>query len=255
MTAADVSIMTGFARRQAVRTFTTPQLLIPLVLFPLLLFTAFVGSASAISKNPNFHYYNYTAFEFVYVLMQSAGSSGVATGIAVAQDFEQGFARRVLLATPRRVALLGGIVVSGIIQQLWLAAVLLVVALAAGMSIRGSAIDVIGMFVLALLFNIAGTLYATGVAFRAQTTQVGPALQLPILLPLFFAPVYAPRSLLTNWLHHVANWNPVTPLLEAGRGLLAGEPVSVPIAYGIVGGAVLLLAVFALTGLRRVERE
>ena len=143
---------------------------------------------------------------------------------------------------------------AGIIQQLWLAAVLLLVALAAGMPIHGSAIEVIGMFGLALLFNIAGTLYASGVAFRAQTTQVGPALQLPILLPLFFAPVYAPRKLLTHWLHEVANWNPVTPLLEAGRGLLAGAPVSVAIAFGIVGGAGVLLAVFAFTGLRRVER-
>ncbi|TMK69917.1 MAG: hypothetical protein E6G50_10485 [Actinobacteria bacterium] len=254
MTSSDLSIMIGVARRQAIRTFTTPQLVIPLVLFPLLLFTAFVGSASAIAKNPNFDYYDYTAFEFVYVLMQSAASAGVATGIAVAQDFESGFARRMLVATPRRSVLLGGIVLAGIIQQLWLAAVLLVVALAAGMSIHGSAIEVIGMFGLALLFNIAGTLYASGVAFRAQTTQVGPALQLPILLPLFFAPVYAPRKLLTHWLHEVANWNPVTPLLEAGRGLLAGAPVSVAIAFGIVGGAGVLLAVFAFTGLRRVER-
>ena len=43
----------------------------------------------------------YTAFQFVFVLLQSAAFGGVFTGFSIARDFEIGFARRLLLAAPR----------------------------------------------------------------------------------------------------------------------------------------------------------
>ena len=45
----------------------------------------------------------YTAFQFVFVLLQSAAFGGVFTGFAIARDFECGFARRLLLAAPHRL--------------------------------------------------------------------------------------------------------------------------------------------------------
>ena len=40
----------------------------------------------------------YTAFQFVFVLLQSAAFGGVFTGFGIARDFETGFAHRYLLA-------------------------------------------------------------------------------------------------------------------------------------------------------------
>ena len=54
---------------------------------------------------PNFDYPpGYTAFQFVFVFLQSAAFGGVFTGFAVARDFDSGFARRLLLerAAPQR---------------------------------------------------------------------------------------------------------------------------------------------------------
>ena len=39
---------------------------------------------------------------------------------------------------------------------------------------------------------------------RLRTMQAGPAMQMPVFLVLFLAPVYVPLDLLSGWLHAVA---------------------------------------------------
>ena len=103
------------------------------------------------------------------------------------------------------------------------ATVLTVVALLAGMNVFGGPVDVFGMYTLALLINLAGLLWACGVAMRFRTMQAGPVMQMPVFLILFFAPVYVPLALLTGWIETVATLNPLTYVLEAVRSMLAGD--------------------------------
>ena len=73
------------------------------MIFPLFFFTAFAGGLSRVDNIPGFDFPNgYTAFQFVFVLLQSAAFGGVFTGFGVARDFEYGFARRLMLAAPKR---------------------------------------------------------------------------------------------------------------------------------------------------------
>ena len=75
----------------------------------------------------------------------------------------------------------------------------------------------------------------------------------PIFLVLFFAPVYVPLSLLQGWIHDVAVVNPLTRVVEAGRGFLAAEPTQVGAAFAVAIGLVLLFGVWAVRGLRNAE--
>ena len=59
-------------------------------------------------------------------------------------------------------------------------------------------------------------------------------MQIPAFLLLFLAPVWVPYDLLTGWVQAAASFNPVTLMLEAGRGFLAGEPDEG--AAGVRGG-------------------
>ena len=70
------------------------------------------------------------------------------------------------------------------------------VALATGMRVAAAAVDLFGLLVLALLVNLTATLFAAGVAMRPRTIQAGPAMQMPVFLILFLAPVYVPLALL-----------------------------------------------------------
>ena len=73
------------------------------------------------------------------------------------------------------------------------------------------------------MVNFAATLWAAGVAMRLRTMQAGPIMQMPVFLMLFFAPVYVPLALLQGWIHSVAVVNPMTRILEAGRGFVGGH--------------------------------
>ena len=104
-------------------------------------------------------------------------------------------------------------------------------------------------------FGIAATLWAIGMAFRVRSVQGAPAIQVPVLMSLFFAPTFAPLALLTGWIHGAATWNPVSYLFESGRGFLSGRPSDVGLAIGALAGLLPLLAVWAGTGLRRAAKR
>jgi len=254
-TGAFWSVAFAVAWRVLHNVFTTPSLLFPSLVFPLFFFTAFAGGLSRVDNIPGFDFPNgYTAFQFVFVLLQSAAFGGVFTGFGVARDFEYGFARRLLLAAPRRTGLIAGYVLAALGRWLVTATLLTVVALVAGMEVGGNGVDLFALYALALIISIAGTLWATGVAMRFRTIQAGPVMQLPVFLALFFAPVYVPLDLLSGWLHAVASVNPATALLEAGRSLISGSPEHVALAYLVAFGIAGALGVWALRGLRSAER-
>ena len=76
-------------------------------------------------------------------------------------------------------------------------------------------------------------MWAAGVALRVRSIQGGPLMQIPVFLILFLAPVYVPLDLLSGWIHAVASVNPVTALLEAGRGFISGDPSVIGLAFAI----------------------
>jgi ABC-2 type transport system permease protein len=242
-------------RRNLIHAFKNPALLIPSLIFPLLFFTAFAGGLSNVANIPGFDFPSgYTAFQFVFVFLQSAAFGGVFTGFAVAADFESGFGRRLLLGAPRRGGILAGYAMAAIARWTVTATVVTITALLVGMEIDGNAAQLVGLVSLALLANATAVLWGTGMALRFQTLQAGPAMQIPVFLILFMAPVYVPLHLIKGWVNTAASYNPATALLEAGRGFLSGRPDVVALAY-LSGFALVAVAlVWALTGLRRAER-
>ena len=188
------------------------------------------------------------------MLLQSAAFGGVFTGFGVARDFEYGFARRLMVAAPRRSGIIAGYVLAALARWALTATILTVVAVLAQMKVGGDGVDLFALYCLALIVNLAGTLWATGVAMRFRTMQAGPVMQMPVFLILFFAPVYVPLALLSGWLHTVATVNPSTVLLETGRGLLAGSPEHVALAYAVAFGLAGGFVLWAVRGLRSAER-
>jgi ABC-2 type transport system permease protein len=248
------SVALAVAWRSIHNYLYNPAFLIPSIIFPLFFFTAFAGGLSTIAKVPNFDFpTGYTAFQFVFVLLQSAAFGGVFTGFAVAADFEGGVARRVMLAAPHRGAIVVGYAIAALSRALITWILLTVVALIAGMRIDGNGIDLVGLFGLAVIVNVAATLWATGVAMRVRSIQGGPLMQIPVFLILFTAPVYVPLKLLSGWIHAVASVNPATALIEAGRGFISGSPTHVALAFAAAAALVALFALWARGGLRRAE--
>ena len=248
------SVALSVAWRNIHNFFNNPALVVPALLFPLFFFTAFAGGLSRIDQAPGFDYGpGYTAFQFAFVLLQASAFGGVFTGFAIARDFESGFGRRLMLAAPRRSAILAGYALSALTRALFIDALLFAVALAAGMNVNGGGVDLAGLVALALLLNLAALMFAAGIAFRFRTLQAGPLMQTPTFLVLFMAPVYVPLELLEGWIETVAAVNPITAILDAVRSLLAGAPDGLGLAFAVAAGLVALFAAWALRGVRSAE--
>jgi ABC-2 type transport system permease protein len=247
-------VVSGVAWRTLKNALTNPQILLPTMMFPLFFFTAFAGGLSQLREIPGFDFPpGYTAFQFVFVLLQSAAFSGVFTGFGVARDFEGGFGKRLLVAAPHRSGIVLGYALAALLRWLVVAAVLTVVAVVAGMQVGGGPVDLVGLYVLAMLVNFCGFFWSGGLALRFRTIQAAPLMQMPVFLVLFFAPVYVPLELLEGWIETVASVNPLTYVLETGRGFLAGDPPHALLAFGLVLGMGVAFWTWALLGLRKAE--
>jgi ABC-2 type transport system permease protein len=250
-----IRVARAVAWRQLHNALTNPLYLLPSLAFPLLNFAAFAGGLTRVRDVPGFDFEgSYAAFQFVFVLLQSAAFSGVFAGFGIARDFETGFVRRLLLAAPNRTGLVLGWALASAGRWAVVAFVITAVAFVTGMRVGGSGVDLFGLYVLALLMNFAGTLWAVGVATRVRSAQAGPIMQMPVFIALFFAPVYVPLALLQGWIHAVAKVNPVTPVMEAGRGLVSGAPTETALAYTTAGVLVCAFSLWAFRGLRRAEK-
>jgi len=243
----------AIAWRQLHNLVRNPALFLPPLLMPIFFFTAFAGGLSAIAGAPGFDYPDYDNFQFVFVLLQSAAFGGVFTGFAIAADFESGFGRRLLLASRDRTALIAGYAIVAVARAAFTFAMLFAIGIAIGMPVAADAAELFGLIGLAFIFGAAGLLMAAGVAFRFRSLQSGPLMQVPVFLALMTAPVFVPIELLSGWVAAVASVNPVTPLLEAGRGLIISEPEKVALAFAVATGLAALLLLFAVRGLRRAE--
>jgi ABC-2 type transport system permease protein len=250
-----ISVALAVGRRQAHNYFTNPAMIVPGLLFPMFFFVAFAGGLSRVDSIPGFDYgAGYTAFVYGFVLLQASAFGGMFTGFSIARDFESGFARRMLLAAPRHSGIIAGYWLGALVRAAFTVLVITVVALLAGLQITGAGLDLLGLYTLALLVNAASTLFACGVAMRLRTMQAGPAMQVPVFLIMFLAPVWVPYDLLVGWVQVAASVNPVTLVLEAGRGLIAGAPEKVLPAFAVALGLVLVMGLWARGGLRSAER-
>jgi ABC-2 type transport system permease protein len=246
----------GVAWRVLKRAFTNPSFLLPPLMFPLIFFLGFAGGLSRVDQIPGFDYApGYETFQFAFILLQFAAMSGVFTGFGIAQDFERGFARRLMIAVQHRSSIILGYWLATVVRWLFNMTIVFGIALLIGMNVQGNGIDLVGLIGLAILVNVVGTLWAAGVALRLRSQQAGPIMQLPIFLLIFLAPVFVPLELLQGWVHAVASINPFTALLEAARSLLAGDTHGVALAFAIVVPLALLFVLWALRGLRIAERS
>lgn len=249
-----LSVALGVGRRSTRKLVKNPALGLPPILLPLLMFAAFAGALTAIADLQGFDYYDYTAFVFVFALVDAAMLTGVFSSFQIASDFESGLGRRFMLAAPQRMAIVFGYLMSTLVRFVFSMVVVWVVGLATGLDVRGGALDIAGLMVLLLLLCLATTFFGFGIALRMQSVAAGVLVMFPTFVILFLTPVFVEREELSGWLKTAAGLNPITPALEAGRGFMAGDPTKVGLAFAVSGGLVVLSLLFAVRGMVSAER-
>ncbi len=241
------------ARRSVVRTLRQPAMVVPSLVFPLMLLSINSSGLDSATQLPGFPTDSYFQFALAITFVQGALFSANSAGTNVASDIESGFLNRLSLTPLRRVALmmgqLAGILALGLIQAL----TFLIVGVAFGAGIEtglaGAAVIVIFSLVISLAFGCIG-------AFVALRSGSGEAVQ--GVFPLFFAALFLssmalPRDLIeTDWFRTVADWNPVSYMLELIRSLMIDgwDPEALALGFACAGGLAVIALVAASSALR-----
>ncbi|MFE6484616.1 ABC transporter permease [Streptomyces sp. NPDC057757] len=246
---------TAMVGRHLRRVRHNPGLLILTQSMPvtMLLFFGYVfGSALATPGQ------EYRAFLLPGLLVATA-ANGIMTGMfQAAQDSHRGVMDRFRALPMSRAAVPLGQAAADLVVTAAGMVPLMLVGLAVGWRIEGSALEAAGAVGLLLLFRFAmswvGILLGLMTGSEEAAGQLGGA---TFLLPLL-SNAYIPTGGLPPWLRTVAEWNPISAVTTALRDLFGNAPVPVdgawPVTHPVAGSlawCALLIAVFLPLAVRR----
>jgi ABC-2 type transport system permease protein len=208
------------ARRSLLKTLRQPFQLFPIAFFPLILLAVNASGLKAATRLPGFPTHSYVSFAIAVAFIQGGMFALINTGTNLAEDIESGFFNRLALTPLRRVSLIAGLLVGvGVLGVLQSAVYILMSFLAGAHLDAGFG----GALVILVLGSITAVAFGALGCAAALRTGSGEAVQ--GLFPLFFVFIFLsssnlPRNLLrTSWFHTVANWNPISYLIEGFRSL------------------------------------
>ncbi|QOV39373.1 ABC transporter permease [Streptomyces ferrugineus] len=244
--------------RQLRRLRNNPGLLVLTQTMPItmLLFFGYVfGSALAMPGE------QYRSF-LVPGLLVATAANGIMTGMfQAAQDTHRGVMERLRTLPMSRAAVPLGQAAADLVVTAAGTVPFLLVGLAVGWRIEGSALAAVGAVGLLLLFRFATTWIGIflGLLTRNEEAagQLGGA---TFVLPLL-SNAYIPTDGLPDWLRTLAEWNPISAVTTALRDLFGNAPVpddaAWPVAHPVAGSlawCAALIAVFAPLAVRRYAR-
>ncbi|MEU6975773.1 MULTISPECIES: ABC transporter permease [unclassified Streptomyces] len=192
-------------------------------------------------------------------LLVATAANGVMTGMfQAAQDTHRGVTDRLRTLPISRAAVPLGQALADLVTSAVGMVPLLLVGLAMGWRIEGTALEALGALGLLLLFRFATTWVGIllGLASRSEEAagQLGSA---TFMLPLL-SNAYIPTDGMPGWLRTIAEWNPISAVTTAVRELFGNASVPAdaawPVAHPVAGALLWSLALLALSAPAAVRR-
>ncbi|MFD7325116.1 ABC transporter permease [Streptomyces sp. NPDC059875] len=196
-------------------------------------------------------------------LLVATAAGGIMTGMfQAAQDSHRGVMDRFRTMPISRAAVPLGQALADLVTSAVGMIPMILVGLAMGWRIEGTALEALGAFGLLLLFRFATTWVGILLGLASQSEEAAGQLgSATFMLPLL-SNAYIPTENMAPWLRTVAEWNPISAVTTAVRELFGNGTVPTDAAWPVahpVAGALLwslgLVAVFAPLAVRRYARR
>jgi ABC-2 type transport system permease protein len=248
-------VVVALGRRALSVQFRRAQLLMPTFVLPLMLL-AVIASGTSVAQNlrgfPDVA--SYLGFVVPGTVIQGALLAGLTSGTALAADIEFGFFDRLLAAPVHRTSLIIGRQAGTLGLSVLQTTFFLAVALPFGARYPGGIPAVLATVVLAAITAVGIGGIAAAIALRTGSLSLMQSIFPFVFVLLFTAPAFFPRELLAPALHDAAVFNPLTYVVEAVRGLLAGDEALGDPWAGLAAAVLLAVATTALATLALKER-
>jgi len=223
-----------------------------------LLFAFVFGGSIAVSGS------NYREFLVPGIMAQTMAFSAFVVAIGLTNDLEKGIVDRFKSLPISRASILAGRSVSSLIHSSIGITVMALTGLAIGWRIRNGLLDAVLAFALLLMFGFAMIWFGILVGSMMRSAEAVNGFMFTVLFPItFVANTFAPTSNMPAWLQTVAEWNPISALVQAtrdlwGNGDPAGPSAAWPLHHPVLTTVVWsigLTAVFAPLAMRAFRRR
>ena len=233
-------------RRSVSRSFRQPVLVAPVIIFPLVLLAVNAAGLASITELPGFPTDRYINFAIVVCFVQGALFAAITAGTELASDIQSGFTDRLSLTPVRRWAMLAGATAGGASIAVVGSVVYLIIGLILGVQIDTGVLGALTLLALAIYTALA---FAGIGAWLAVATGSPQAVQgvFPLLFVfLFLSTMNLPIDFIQNdWFKTIAEWNPLSYLIDGMRGLVIGGWDASTLLPAVVVATVIMFVTFA----------
>ena len=193
--------------------------------------------------------YGYTAL----VALVGALYGSVSTTLLLVQERESGLLSRMWTLPVNRYSFVAGRIWAEALRTGISTIILFAVGVALGLRFEHGPLGALAALAVTMLFAVSVAVPIMALALVSNGLQAVQTLGGLFLFLLFFNTGFASIEEFPGWLQPVVRAQPMSPAIEAMRGLTEGGPVLWPVA-GVLAWAAVLIGVFGPVDVRRYQR-
>lgn len=230
----------GRSLRRSVRNVDALLMAILLPVLLMFMFTFVFGG----SIDPSGNYVNYVV---PGIILLCAGFGASSTAIDVASDMTTGVIDRFRTMPIPPTAVLTGHVVASLVRNLVATAIVVGVALAVGFRPIAGPLQWLATTAVVALYILAITYLFAAIGLAASSPEAASGYGFILLFLPYLSSAFVEVSTLPDWLRPLAEYQPVTPIIETLRSLLMENELG-DSALLAIGWCVLILAIALVWG-------
>jgi ABC-2 type transport system permease protein len=210
----DLLTMTGRSIRAMLRE---TEYLIPSIIIPVFFFAVNVGSLETVGQAIGTG--DFKAFQLPVAIVLAV--TGISRAVALVTDIQSGYFDRLLISPLNRFSLLLGLMMADLVLVLSLSAIVVIMGLFLGINFVTGWAGILVFLAVSGLWGLVFTGFPYAIALKTGNTAAVSASFLLFFPFSFLTTAYVPKEYLSGWLKTVAEYNPVTYLLDGLRSLIS----------------------------------
>jgi ABC-2 type transport system permease protein len=239
---------TWMAGRQLRTIARMPAYLVISLIQPVIWLFLFGSLFRKVVELPGFGAPSYLDYLVPGVVIMSALSTSMWSGMTVLEEINQGIMDRFLVLPLHRSAIINASVVMQSLTTAFQSLVIVAIGWAAGAHYPGGITGVLVLIIASILVAVVFSAFSNTVGMLARQRETIIGINTFLLLPLtFLSTAFMATALMPHWMRTVAADNPVNWALVAGRAAMSASPDWARVLTQGGGLALLAIAVTALS--------
>jgi ABC transporter DrrB family efflux protein len=242
----------AITRRNLIHIKRMPEMLLDVTIQPVmfvLLFAYVFGGSIAIGGSPA----GYREWLMAGIMAQTIAFASFIVAVGLTADIDKGIVDRLRSLPIHPAAVLVGRSISSLMHSSIGVLIMSLTGLVVGWRIREGLLDAVLAYLLLLGWGFAMIWVGILVGSAMRSVEAVNGLMFATMFPVtFLADTFAPTEAMPSWLRMVAEWNPMSSLVQAlrelwGNDVPAPADAALPLQHPVLSTLIWVVAITAVT--------